>query len=146
VRSKWDLFDVRDDILVSLIMLITPIIFKCQCRCIRLHILALDGFLKDIFSFRKKNMGLYDLSASRSDFWEMIDIAESQSESRCYPLSQWLKDEGGLSHAASVWSSKDTIIYCFLNSVSGDPWLQATLWDIFFPQCDLQPSLNDGFM
>lgn len=49
-----------------------------------------------------KNMGMYDLSASRSDFWGMIDIGESQSESRCYPRSQWLKDEGGLSHAASV--------------------------------------------
>lgn len=47
-------------------------------------------------------MGLYDLSASRSDFGGMIDIAESQSESRCYPRSQWLKDEGGLSHATSV--------------------------------------------
>ncbi len=41
-------------------------------------------------------MGMYDLSASRSDFWGMIDIGESQSENRCYSYCQWLKDEGGL--------------------------------------------------
>lgn len=52
-------------------------------------------FFNDCFSIRK-NMGMYDLSASRSDFWVMIDIGQSQSENNCYPHSQWLKDEGGL--------------------------------------------------
>lgn len=52
-------------------------------------------FFIDCFSIRK-NMGMYDLSASSCDFGGMIDIGESQSENRCYSFCQWLKDEGGL--------------------------------------------------